>query len=138
MSINSARSAVQSLTVAATGTGSVYFKVEGTPYVGLQVVKEATATTNEQLNIYFSNFDNRDFAGSVLGTDDGPITGSVNAPGYVWAGPDTSFSGTLFTGSGGPASQMYNLTNVAARHMRVETASKTGGVFRFAISRKGR
>ena len=122
----------QRAVVAPTGTGSVYFVLENTPYAGLQVVKEQGTTTTDFLQVYYSNISRTEIPGA--GGDEGmPITSS-NYP-YVWAGPDPAFSASLFTASA-PASQVYNIGNVAARFANVRLGSTTGGSFIFSLTRK--
>jgi hypothetical protein len=122
----------QWITIPATGTGSVYFKNEGTSYVGIQVIKPVGTTTTSFLNLYHSNVSSAEFPGQT-GDKNQPLT--APAASYLWAGPDPSFSGSLFTGSA-PASQMYNVGNVGSKYLKFEIGTVTGGTFCVSFNRK--
>lgn len=128
----SAGTITQWITIPATGTGSVFFKNEGTSYVGIQVIKPVGTTTTAFLNLYHSNVSSAEFP-NQSGDKGQPLTGS--AANYLWAGPDTSFSGSLFTGSA-PASQMYNIGNVGSKFLKLEIGSVTGGQLCISFNRK--
>ena len=131
MAIN--RSTVtQRVVVPPTGTGSVYFVNENTPYAGLQITKEQGATTTQFLEMYYSNISRTEIPGA--GGDEGMPVTSSNYP-YVWSGPDTAFSASLFTASA-PASQMYNIGNMGSRFANVRFGSITGGSFIVSWTRK--
>lgn len=134
MAITGKANITQQITIAATGTGTLYFNNESTPYIGMQLAKLAGTTTTSFLNLYYSNLSPTEIPGA--GGDYGsPITGSAYS--FVWAGPDPVFSGTLFTASAAPASQFYTVGNLTARFVKVEVGSSTGGAFIVSMSRKG-
>jgi hypothetical protein len=121
----------QQATVVPTGTGSLYFVIEGTPRVGLQVAKPVGATTMEFLEFYYSNISRTEIP-SVGGDEGMPVTSSAYP--WVWAGPDTGVAAS-FTASA-PASLLVSTTASHGRFLNVRWGSKTGGAFILSMHRK--
>lgn len=122
-------------TIPATGTGSFYFENVATPYAAIQVIPILPATSIEFTNLYYSNVSPKDYDGSMPGDANTAVTSSQHA--YVWAGPDPAFSGTITVASAFLTSSLYNVGNLAAKHLRVDLGSKTGGEVVVYVNRKG-
>ena len=125
------RTIIQTLTVAATGTGSVYFTADSTPFNSLQILKQAGVTTMEFASASYSNFSGRDVTGVQLGgMGNVPLTASAFS--YYWV-PESGPLPVAFTASASPASTMCYLSGAqGARHVKVTIGSITGGTFLIA------
>ena len=123
------------ITVAATGTGSLFFQDVATPYAAIQVFPVLPATSIDLVRVFYSNVSPKNHDPSIPGDVNSPVTSSQHS--YVWAGPDPQFSGTIVPASAFVTSSLYNLGNVAAKHMRVDVGSVAGGDVWVYLNRKG-
>lgn len=125
------RTIIQTLTLSATGTGSVYFTADNTPFNSVQIMKQAGATTMEFASASYSNFSGRDVAGVELGGQGFvPLTASAYSAYWV---PESGPLPVAFTASAAPASTMCYLSGAqATRHVKITVGSITGGTFLIA------
>ena len=123
----------QRTVVPPTGTGSVWFLNEGTPYVGLQITKLDAGSTTQFIELYHSNYSTAEIPGAGDPSPMQAVTSSLYP--YVWAGPDPGFSGSLFTSSA-PASQFYNVGNATSKFLNLRFGSIQGGSFIVSMTRK--
>lgn len=124
----------QRKTVPATGTGSFYFMDMATPYVALQTLPVLSTTDITYVALYESNVSPRCHDPSIPGDANTPVTSSQHA--YVWV-QNTAFSGTVTPASAFITSSLYDLSQVASKHIRLDVGSIVGGDVTVYINRKG-
>ena len=119
---------IYELTVAATGTGSVYFTTDDLPFPSVQIVKKAASTTLTFVSASYSNFSGRHLAGvEPAGAGFQPLTASAYSA--YWS-PDPNPLPISMTASNAPASGFCYLSGaVGARHVKLDLGSSTGGAF---------